>query len=48
MVSRRGKCSNIETLAKMEGKEAKFFSKIYEGFDLGQKNIPNYLMLVYL
>ena len=25
------KCSNIEILAKMEGKEAKFFSKIYEG-----------------
>ncbi len=26
-----GKCSNIEILAKIEGKEAKFFSKIYEG-----------------
>jgi hypothetical protein len=25
------KCSNIEILAKMEGKEAKFFSQIYEG-----------------
>ncbi len=25
------KCSNIEFLAKIEGKEAKFFSKIYEG-----------------
>jgi hypothetical protein len=25
------KCSNIEILAKNEGKEAKFFSKIYEG-----------------
>jgi hypothetical protein len=25
------KCSNIEILAKIEGKEAKFFSKIYEG-----------------
>jgi hypothetical protein len=25
------KCSNIEVLAKIEGKEAKFFSKIYEG-----------------
>ncbi len=25
------KCSNIEILAKTEGKEAKFFSKIYEG-----------------
>jgi hypothetical protein len=24
------KCSNIEILAKIEGKEAKFFSKIYE------------------
>jgi hypothetical protein len=24
-------CSNIEILAKIEGKEAKFFSKIYEG-----------------
>ena len=26
-----GKCSNIEILADIEGKEAKFFSKIYEG-----------------
>jgi hypothetical protein len=26
------KCSNIEILAKMEGKEAKFLSKIYEGY----------------
>jgi hypothetical protein len=25
------KCSNIEILAKIEGKEAKFFPKIYEG-----------------
>ncbi len=25
------KCSNIEILAKIAGKEAKFFSKIYEG-----------------
>ena len=25
------KCSNIEILAKIEGKEAKFFLKIYEG-----------------
>jgi hypothetical protein len=25
------KCSNIEILAKIEGKEAKSFSKIYEG-----------------
>jgi hypothetical protein len=25
------KCSNIEILAKIEGKEAKNFSKIYEG-----------------
>ncbi len=25
------KCSNIEILAKIEGKEAKFFSQIYEG-----------------
>jgi hypothetical protein len=25
------KCSNIEILAKIEGKEAKFFSKIYQG-----------------
>ncbi len=25
------KCSNIEILAKIEGKEAKFVSKIYEG-----------------
>ncbi len=25
------KCSNIEILAKIEGKEAKIFSKIYEG-----------------
>jgi hypothetical protein len=25
------KCSNIEILAKIEGKEAKFFSKICEG-----------------
>jgi hypothetical protein len=25
------KCSNIEILAKIEGKEAKFFSKISEG-----------------
>jgi hypothetical protein len=24
-------CSNIEILAKIEGKEANFFSKIYEG-----------------
>jgi hypothetical protein len=24
------KCSNIEILGKIEGKEAKFFSKIYE------------------
>ncbi len=25
------KCSHIEILAKIEGKDAKFFSKIYEG-----------------
>jgi hypothetical protein len=25
------KCSNIKILAKIEGKEAKFFSNIYEG-----------------
>ncbi len=25
------KCSNIEILAKIEGKETKFFSEIYEG-----------------
>ncbi len=25
------KCSNIEILAKIEGREAKFFSEIYEG-----------------
>ncbi len=25
------KCSNIEILAKIEGKEANFFPKIYEG-----------------
>ncbi len=25
------KCSNIEILVKIEGKEAEFFSKIYEG-----------------
>ncbi len=25
------KCSNFEILAKIEGKEVKFFSKIYEG-----------------
>jgi hypothetical protein len=25
------KCSNIEILAKIEGKEANFFSKIFEG-----------------
>ncbi len=25
------KCSNIEIMAKIKGKEAKFFSKIYEG-----------------
>jgi hypothetical protein len=25
------KCSNIEKLAKIEGKEAKFFLKVYEG-----------------
>ena len=25
------KCLNIEILAKIEGKEAKFFSKIYQG-----------------
>ncbi len=25
------KCSNIEILAKIEGKEAKFFSQIFEG-----------------
>ncbi len=42
------KCSNIEILAKIEGKEANFFSKIYEGHDLGKKKIQNYLMLVYL
>ncbi len=33
------KCSNIEILGKIEGKEANFFSKIYEGFDLGKKKI---------
>ncbi len=26
------KCSNIKILAKIEGKEANFFSKIYEGY----------------
>jgi hypothetical protein len=31
MLSHRGKCSNIEILAKIEGKEAKFCSIIYEG-----------------
>ncbi len=30
-LSHRGNGSNIEILAKIEGKEAKFFSKIYEG-----------------
>jgi hypothetical protein len=25
------KCSNLEILAKIEGKEVKFFSKMYEG-----------------
>jgi hypothetical protein len=25
------KCANFEILAKIEGKEAKFFSKIYQG-----------------
>ena len=25
------KCSNFEILAKIEGKEAKFFSKLYQG-----------------
>jgi hypothetical protein len=25
------KCSNVEILAKIEGKEANFFSKIYQG-----------------
>ncbi len=45
------KCSNIEILAKIEGKEAKFFSKIYEGHMriwFRSKKIQNYLMLVYL
>jgi hypothetical protein len=35
------KCSNFEILAKIEGKEANFFSKIYQrhiGFDLGKIN----------
>jgi hypothetical protein len=44
------KCSNIEILAKIEGKESKFFRKFTKsiyGFDLGQKKIQNYLMLVY-
>ncbi len=44
------KCSNIEILAKIEGKEANFFRKFTKGilgFDLGKKN-QNYLMLVYL
>ncbi len=43
------KCSNIEILAKIEGKEAKFFSKIYGRAykDLVKKN-QNCLMLVYL
>jgi hypothetical protein len=34
------KCLNFKILAKIEGKEAKFFSKIYQGikgFDLGQE-----------
>jgi hypothetical protein len=34
------KCSNFEILAKIEGKEAKFFRKFTKGilgFDLGQK-----------
>ncbi len=45
------KCSNIEILAKIEGKEAKFFWTIYEGhiriWFRSKKNL-NYLMLVYL
>jgi hypothetical protein len=31
VLSHLRKCSNIKILAKIEGKEAKFFSKIYEG-----------------
>jgi hypothetical protein len=31
MLSHRGNVKNIEILAKIEGKEANFFSKIYEG-----------------
>jgi hypothetical protein len=44
------KCLNIQILAKIEGKESKFLSKITKdilGFDLGKK-IQNYFMLVYL
>jgi hypothetical protein len=45
------KCSNIEILAKNEGKEVKFFSKIDEGHIriwFRSKKIQNYLLLVYL
>jgi hypothetical protein len=42
------KCSKIKILAKIDEKEAKFFSKIYEGFDLGQKNIQNYKTILCL
>jgi hypothetical protein len=45
------KCSNFEILAKIEGKEENFFSKIYQGHIrilFRSKKIQNYLMLVYL
>ncbi len=45
------KCSNLKILAKIDGKEANFFPKIYQGHIrilFGSKKIQNYLMLVYL
>jgi hypothetical protein len=43
------KCSNIEILAKIEGKEAKLLSKIDQGhIRFRSKKFQNYLMLVYL
>jgi hypothetical protein len=50
-VSTYAQSPNIEILAKIEGKEANFFSKIYEGHIriwFRSEKIQNYLMLVYL
>jgi hypothetical protein len=51
MLSHRGNVRTSKFWRKSKEKKRNFFQKFTKGingFDLGQKKIPNYLMLVYL